>query len=185
MPKEGPRVKVNDVIDFVVAEFNLDKDDFYKKLGSKGLLPKNREVKDVPTKLKTNIEGPKFASKQAELLASAHGITPAGVPSGKRGWTKTDIEKLISGYKPQLPIITKSAKDLAENHNIDWTKIIGTSKKGHITKSDILNIIKSKEEEEESKEESKEESDEESEEESEEESDDEDLPLPPMKNKKK
>jgi pyruvate/2-oxoglutarate dehydrogenase complex dihydrolipoamide acyltransferase (E2) component len=169
MSKSVNRVKVTDVIDFVVKEFELDKDDFYKKLDSKELLPISLKVKDVPTKVKSN-GGPKFASKVAELLATENCITPVGVPSSKRGWTKADIQKLIDGDKLTLPSITRAAKEFAEIHEIDWTKIVGTSKKGQITKNDISKIVKSKKSESESEKESESESEKESESESESES---------------
>lgn len=136
---KAPRVKVNDVLNFVINEYKLDKNEFYEKLGAKGLLPKTINISETVVK-----DTPKFASQAATILAAQHGIIPDGTPPGKRGWTKSDIQKVIDTTTTQnlLPRISKAAKELAEDHKIDWTVITGTSKKGTITKSDITDIIK-------------------------------------------
>jgi pyruvate/2-oxoglutarate dehydrogenase complex dihydrolipoamide acyltransferase (E2) component len=132
------RVKVNDVINFVITEFKLDEDDFYKKLGANGLLPKNLSITEQK---KVVTDGTKYASHVAADFAANHDITLIGEPKGKRGWTKTELEKMLKKPTTTLPRISKAAKELAEDHKIDWASVTGTSKTGQITIKDIKSIV--------------------------------------------
>lgn len=118
------------IIESLSKEYKFDYDKALIHLTKDDLLPKKLAPKDTTTL--------RFASKKAEQLAVEHHITPTGEGSAKNGaWTMKDIEKLMAKPTKEKLLISPTALNLANEHNISFAGRTGSGKDGRILLKDV------------------------------------------------
>ena len=131
---------LSQIIDTVCKIHKLDEKEVLNLLAEKELLPKKLIPKDSKG-------ASKFASKQAEELASKSNIIPDGEGSGKDGkFTLTDIKKLMEKPTKEKSIISPTALAFANENGINVADITGTGKDGRILLKDVEALIAEDEE---------------------------------------
>tara|TARA_B100000035_G_scaffold315290_1_gene334976 strand:+ start:71 stop:583 length:513 start_codon:yes stop_codon:yes gene_type:complete len=112
-------------------------------LAEKELLPKKLIPKDSKG-------ASKFASKQAEELATKSNIIPDGEGSGKDGkFTLTDIKKLMEKPTKEKLLISPTALTFANDNGINIAEVTGTGKDGRILLKDVEALVTANDDEEE------------------------------------
>lgn len=104
-------------------------------LAEKELLPKKMIPKDSKG-------ASKFASKQAEELATKSNIIPDGEGSGKDGkFTLTDIKKLMEKPTKEKLLISPTALAFANENGINIADVTGTGKDGRVLLKDVEALV--------------------------------------------
>lgn len=123
------------IIDTVCKIHKLDEKEVLSMLAEKELLPKKLIPKDSKG-------ASKFASKQAEELATKSNIIPEGEGSGKDGkFTLTDIKKLMEKPTKEKLLISPTALAFANDNGINIADVTGTGKDGRILLKDVEALI--------------------------------------------
>ncbi len=131
------------ILDNVCKIHKLDENEVYKMLAEKELLPKKLIPKDSKG-------ASKFASKQAEELATKSNIIPDGEGSGKDGkFTLTDIKKLMEKPTKEKLLISPTALTFANDNGINIAEVTGTGKDGRILLKDVEALVTANDDEEE------------------------------------
>ena len=131
------------IINTICTQNNLSENEILSALAEKELLPKKLIPKDSKG-------ASKFASKQAEELATKSKIIPEGEGSGKDGkFTLTDIKKLMEKPTKEKIQISPTALTFANENGINISDIKGSGKDGRILLKDVEALIKVDDDEEE------------------------------------
>lgn len=130
------------IITTICDTHNLSENEILSALAEKELLPKKLIPKDSKG-------ASKFASKQAEELATKSKIIPEGEGTGKDGkFTLTDIKKLMEKPTKEKFMISPTALTFANENGINISDVKGSGKDGRILLKDVEALIKVEEEEE-------------------------------------
>jgi pyruvate/2-oxoglutarate dehydrogenase complex dihydrolipoamide acyltransferase (E2) component len=131
---------LSQIINTVCKIHELDEKEVLNLLAENELLPKKLIPKDSKG-------ASKFASKQAEELASKSNIIPEGEGSGKDGkFTLTDIKKLMEKPTKEKLLISPTAITFANENGINIADVTGTGKDGRILLKDVEALIAKEEE---------------------------------------
>lgn len=130
------------ILDNVCKIHKLDEKEVLSMLAEKELLPKKLIPKDSKG-------ASKFASKQAEELATKSNIIPDGEGSGKDGkFTLTDIKKLMEKPTKEKLLISPTALAFANDNGINIAEVTGTGKDGRILLKDVEALVTANDDEE-------------------------------------
>jgi pyruvate/2-oxoglutarate dehydrogenase complex dihydrolipoamide acyltransferase (E2) component len=129
------------IITTICDTYNLSEKEILSALAEKELLPKKLIPKDSKG-------ASKFASKQAEELATKSKIIPEGEGSGKDGkFTLIDIKKLMEKPTKEKFMISPTADTFAKENGINISDVEGSGKDGRILLKDVEALIKVEKEE--------------------------------------
>jgi len=130
-----------DAIKELSKKYDFDLDDAIEHLASLELLPKKLMPKETSHEIR-------WASKQAEELSSRFNISmQLGTGTGTDGkFTLTDVKNAISltdNFTKTISI-TANATLLAQEHDVDLSKIKGSGNTGRIVLKDIKEFLAEK-----------------------------------------